>query len=68
MGTAGLVGPIGIITGWSNMPEGYAVGAFDWLGMILVCFVLPVLLSWAIGKFMRKKGWIKEGDLKVDLG
>ena len=68
MGTAGLVGPIGIITGWSNMPEGYAVGAFDWLGMILVCFVLPVLLSWAIGKFMRKKGCIKEGDLKVDLG
>lgn len=68
MGTAGLVGPIGIITGWSNMPEGYAVGVFDWLGMILVCFVLPVLLSWAIGKFMRKKGWIKEGDLKVDLG
>ena len=68
MGPAGLVGPIGIITGWSNMPEGYAVGAFDWLGMILVCFVLPVLLSWAIGKFMRKKGWIKEGDLKVDLG
>ncbi len=68
MGTAGLVGPIGIITGWSNMPEGYAVGAFDWLGMILVCFVLPVLLSWAIDKFMRKKGWIKEGDLKVDLG
>ena len=68
MGTAGLVGPIGIITGWSNMPEGYAIGAFDWLGMILVCFVLPVLLSWAIGKFMRKKGWIKEGDLKVDLG
>ena len=68
MGTAGLVGPIGIITGWSNMPEGYAVGAFDWLGMILVCFVLPVLLSWAIGKFMRKKGWIKEGDLNVDLG
>lgn len=68
MGTAGLVGPIGIITGWSKMPEGYAVGAFDWLGMILVCFVLPVLLSWAIGKFMRKKGWIKEGDLKVDLG
>ena len=68
MGTAGLVGPIGIITGWSNMPKGYAVGAFDWLGMILVCFVLPVLLSWAIGKFMRKKGWIKEGDLKVDLG
>ena len=58
MGTAGLVGP----------PKGYAPGAFDWVGMILVCFILPVVLSWAIGKFMRKKGWIKEGDLKVDLG
>ena len=68
MGTAGLVGPIGIITGWSNMPKEYAPGAFDWGGMILVCFILPVVLSWAIGKFMRKKGWIKEGDLKVDLG
>ena len=68
MGTAGLVGPIGIITGWSNMPKEYAPGAFDWVGMILVCFILPVVLSWAIGKFMRKKGWIKEGDLKVDLG
>ena len=68
MGTAGLVGPIGIITGGSNMPKGYAPGAFDWVGMILVCFILPVVLSWAIGKFMRKKGWIKEGDLKVDLG
>lgn len=68
MGTSGLVGPIGIITGWSNMPEGYAPGAMDWVGMILLCFILPILLSWTIGKIMRKKGLIKEGDLKVDLG
>ena len=68
MGTAGLVGPIGIITGWSNMPKGYEAGAFDWIGMLLVCFILPVVLSWAIGKVMRKKGLIQAGDLKVDLG
>ena len=68
MGTSGLVGPIGIITGWTNMPEGYAVGAFDWIGMILLCFVLPLVLTWAIGKVMRSMGLIKEGDLKVDLG
>ena len=68
MGTSGLVGPIGIITGWTNMPEGYAVGMFDWIGMILLCFVLPLVLTWIFGKIMRSMGLIKEGDLKVDLG
>ena len=47
---------------------GYEAGAFDWIGMLLVCFILPVVLSWAIGKVMRKKGLIQAGDLKVDLG
>lgn len=68
MGTSGLVGPIGIITGWGNMPEGYAAGVKDWIGLILLCFVLPIVLNWFIGKFMRAKGLIKEGDLKIDLG
>lgn len=68
MGTAGLVGPIGIITGWTSMPEGYAVTGMDWAGMILLCFVFPLVLNWAIGKFMRAKGIIKDGDLKIDLG
>ncbi|MCD8020507.1 MAG: PTS sugar transporter subunit IIC [Clostridiales bacterium] len=68
MGTSGLVGPIGVITGWSSMPEGYMIGAKDWIGLLLLCFVLPILLNWLIGKFMRARGWIKEGDLKVDLG
>lgn len=68
MGTSGLVGPIGILTGWSNMPKGYAPGAMDWAGLFLLCFLLPVLLTWLIGKYMRKKGWIKAGDYKVDLG
>lgn len=60
MGTCGLVGPIGIYTA---MPEG---GANMWIGMLLICFVLPALLSWLFGLVLRKIGWIKEGDLKID--
>lgn len=69
MGTSGLVGPIGIITGWTNMPEGYGdIGAMDWTGMLLICFFLPLLLNWLLGKFFRAKGIIQPGDLKIDLG
>ncbi len=60
MGTCGLVGPIGIYTA---MPEG---GANMWIGMLLVCFVLPALLSWLFGTVLRKIGWIKDGDLKIE--
>ncbi len=60
MGTCGLVGPIGIYTA---MPEG---GLNMWLGMLLVCFVLPAVLTWLFGLVFRKIGWIKEGDLKID--
>ena len=38
----------------------------DWLGMVLVCFVLPAVLTWLISLPCRKAGWIKEGDLKLD--
>ena len=68
MGTSGLVGPIGIITGWSQLPKGYEAGAFQWAGMILICFVLPIVITWAIGKVFREKGIIKPGDLKIDMG
>ena len=39
----------------------------DWLGLILICFILPGILTWIFGLFFRKIGWIKEGDLKLDL-
>ena len=68
MGTSGLVGPIGVVTGWAQMPEGYQTGAFEWAGMILICFVLPLVITWVIGKIFRAKGIIKPGDLKIDLG
>ena len=40
-----------------------APGAFNWLGLILVCFVLPGVISWGLGLLLRKAGWIKERDL-----
>lgn len=70
MGTCGLVGQIGVYTGWMNdIASGSkgAVTAVDWLGMILVCFVLPGVICWALGLLLRKIGWIKENDLKLEL-
>ena len=69
MGTCGMVGPIGVYAGWVNdMATGAkaAITGMDWLAMALICFILPAVLSWAIGLVCRKIGWIKEGDLKLD--
>ena len=65
MGTCGFCGQIGIWTGWVN--SGKVIGAMDWVGMGLICFVLPAVLSWGFCQILRKWGWIKENDLKLDL-
>jgi uncharacterized membrane protein len=39
-----------------------------WAGVLVVCFLLPGVLAFAFGKVLRKIGWIKEGDLTLDLG
>ena len=65
MGTCGFCGQIGIWTGWIS--TGKAVTAMDWVGLILICFVLPAVLSWVFCEILRKMGWIKENDLKLDL-
>ena len=70
MGTCGLVGQIGVYTGWvSDVAAGLkpGVGAMDWLGLALVSFVLPAVLTWLFAMPLRKWGWIKPGDLKLDL-
>ena len=73
MGTCGLCGPIGVWTGWLT-PGADAVAkgaaaiaptAFDWLGLALICFVLPAILCWIFGQLFRKLGWIKDGDLTL---
>ena len=69
MGTCGLVGPIGVYAGWVNdVATGAkaAITGFDWLGMALICFILPAVLVCVIGAVCRKIGWIKDGDLKLD--
>ena len=70
MGTCGLVGQIGVYTGWLSAVEAgtkSAITAMDWVGLVLICFVLPAVLSWLIALPLRKWGWIKENDLKLDL-
>ena len=70
MGTCGLVGQIGVYTGWVNdVAAGAkaAVTGMDWLGLVLISFVLPAVLTWLIAIPLRKCGWIKEGDLTLDL-
>ena len=70
MGTCGFVGQIGVYTGWVNdVASGAkaAITAMDWVGLVLICFVLPAVLSWIFCEVLRKWGWIGENDLKLDL-
>ena len=70
MGTCGFVGQIGVYTGWLNdIASGTkaAITGFDWMGLILISFVLPAVLTWLFAIPLRNWGWIKDGDLKLDL-
>ena len=69
MGTCGMVGPIGVYAGWVNdvaIGAKAAITTMDWVGLVLICIVLPAVLTWLIGIPCRKLGWIKDGDLKLD--
>lgn len=68
MGTCGLLGPIGMILGWIS-PENaypYEVTPLNWIGLVLVCFVLPAVLSFVFNEILRKIGWVKDGYMKLD--
>ena len=68
MGTCGLVGQIGVYTGWvSDIAAGSkaAITGFDWLGLVMISFILPAVFSLAIHAGVVKLGWVKEGDLKL---
>ena len=60
MGTCGIVGPLGVFT-----DMGFNTTSI--IGVVLVCIVLPAVLSLVFSEIMRKLGWIKENDLKLDL-
>ena len=74
MGTCGLVGQIGVWTGWpapseraiANGAGAITPGVMDRAGLILISFGLPAILRWAFGLFFRRIGWIKAGDLPLE--
>ncbi len=60
MGTCGLVGPLGVVTAMGG-------GAGMWLGILAVCFAIPALLSPVFSRVLEKIGWIRPGDMKLEL-
>jgi uncharacterized membrane protein len=63
MGTSGIVGPLGTYTAMAGkVSSGLLI--FE---ILLLEFIAPALLTILISEFMRKKGWIKFGDMKLDL-
>jgi uncharacterized membrane protein len=67
MGTCGMVGPIGVISGWFDPESVFIPGVSDWIGLVLICIVLPAVLSWVINLGLRKLGWVKDGDMKLSV-
>ncbi|NLJ70531.1 MAG: PTS sugar transporter subunit IIC [Clostridiaceae bacterium] len=76
MGTSGMVGPIGVITGWLNPSEAalshgavaLEASLMDYINLLLISIILPAILTYLIAIPFRKMNWIKEDDLKLNLG
>ena len=76
MGTCGMCGPIGVITGWASpTEEAISRGAAavvptvsHWIGLLLIAIVLPAVITPLINLGCRKLGWVKDGDLALDAG
>ena len=66
MGTCGLLGPIGVILGWFGGEYPATVTALDWIGLVLICFLLPAAICWGLSLLLRRIGWIKENDMKLN--
>jgi len=63
MGTAGLVGQI---MTWQTM-IGTETPSMLLVKILLIQVILPAIVTLLISEFMRKKKWIKYGDMKLDL-
>lgn len=61
MGTCGLVGPLGVMAA-AGRPDG-----FTWLGIGLICFLLPAVLTLAFSEAMLKLGLYRPEDMKLEL-
>lgn len=60
MGTSGLVGQVGTLAAMGD-------GTWVWFSIGLLHFVLPAILVLLITAYCRRKQWIKDGDLKLDI-
>ena len=73
MGTCGMCGPIGVVTGWFTpsdvaLERGasiFAPDAMSWIGLALICIILPAVISPLINMLLKKIGWVKDGDMKL---
>lgn len=64
MGTCGFVGQI------MTYQTMVSSGSKSWVVLVEIAimhFILPALLSYGISKTMRKIGWIKDGDMKLEI-
>jgi uncharacterized membrane protein len=74
MGTSGMVGPIGVISGWFSPSDAAAAlgeaamlpSYFDWLGLLMISVVIPAVVAWIVSVWMRRRGIIKDGDLRIE--
>lgn len=63
MGTAGLVGQI---MTWQTMTA-IEPSTIVLIKIFVIQIILPAIVTAAIAEFMRRKKWIKQGDMKLDL-
>ena len=63
MGTAGLVGQI---MTWQTMIQTEAA-SIVMIKILLIQIILPAVVTLAISEFMRKRQWIRFGDMKLEL-
>lgn len=64
MGSAGLVGQI---AAYGAMVETGISPVMALVQITVMHFVLPAALTLAVSEIMRKKGWIKSGDMKLNV-
>nr|WP_294493168.1 PTS sugar transporter subunit IIC [uncultured Mediterraneibacter sp.] len=62
MGTAGLVGPL---MTWQVMTQTESQ-MIVFVKILLIQFVLPAALTLGVSEFMRRKKWIRFGDMKLE--
>ncbi len=70
MGTCGFVGPIGVVSGWFNSIDNnlkHSITFYDITSLVLICFILPIILTLFIHFICLKLKLYTNDDLKLDV-